>query len=619
MYSLLSDKDIKELNNKKTFITPFVETQVKEENDIKVISYGLSSFGYDIRCGNNFMLFSKKPGEIIDPKNFSKGLIDEYVVMQGEPFILPPHTFVLTYSQETLDMPENVMAICIGKSTYARCFTGDTRVALADGTNPTFIELIERYNSGERLWGYSVDNSLKIVMTELLAPRKVGNEKIIEVVLDNNEVIKCTPDHKFITRDGLEIEAADLQAGDRLFPFYKKTTPKEYDVITQPSTWTVEFAHKLADEWNIRNNVYEFIADQSARHHIDHNKQNNNPTNITRMTPSEHSKYHNKINTTNTEMHSKISLSNKEYWNRKSEDKEWLNEQLLKLKKMNSIWVSGENIESKKRHFDKLKKYWDSEKGLTKREEARQKMRVLIATTDFNQRKVEAVKKLWKDPEYREMMTTNAGLVNLRADITSEELIKALESAGSIRGAARILNCDRSVFRRFSETISYYKDKWDAAKITNEQFYEAMVAHGSIGAAAMALDIGRSTAKRNFKEAIRKYYGSATDNHKVLEVRVVDKTEDVYCLTAPEHENFALSSGVFVNNCGLVTNITPIEPGWRGQITLELSNTTDLPIYVYPNEGIAQLIFLMGNTPEITYKDRNGKYQDQVNITLPRL
>lgn len=120
MYSLLSDKDIKELNNNKTFITPFVETQVKEENDIKVISYGLSSFGYDIRCGNNFMLFSKKPGEIIDPKNFSKGLIDEYVVMQGEPFILPPHTFVLTYSQETLDMPENVMAICIGKSTYAR-------------------------------------------------------------------------------------------------------------------------------------------------------------------------------------------------------------------------------------------------------------------------------------------------------------------------------------------------------------------------------------------------------------------------------------------------------------------------------------------------------------------
>lgn len=120
MSSLLSDANIKEINKTHPFITPFIENQVREENGNKVISYGLSSFGYDIRCGNNFMLFSKKPGEVIDPKNFSKGLIDEYVVMDGDPFILPPHTFALTYSQETLNMPINVMAICIGKSTYAR-------------------------------------------------------------------------------------------------------------------------------------------------------------------------------------------------------------------------------------------------------------------------------------------------------------------------------------------------------------------------------------------------------------------------------------------------------------------------------------------------------------------
>lgn len=120
MSSLLSDANIKEINKTHPFITPFIENQVREENGNKVISYGLSSFGYDIRCGNNFMLFSKKPGEVIDPKNFSKGLIDEYVVMDGDPFILPPHTFALTYSQETLNMPVDVMAICIGKSTYAR-------------------------------------------------------------------------------------------------------------------------------------------------------------------------------------------------------------------------------------------------------------------------------------------------------------------------------------------------------------------------------------------------------------------------------------------------------------------------------------------------------------------
>lgn len=120
MYSLLSDKEILTLNKEYEFISPFSKELIREENNQKIISYGLSSFGYDIRCGNNFMLFTKKPGEVIDPKNFSKGLIDEYVVLDGEPFILPPHTFALTYSQETLDMPDNLLAICIGKSTYAR-------------------------------------------------------------------------------------------------------------------------------------------------------------------------------------------------------------------------------------------------------------------------------------------------------------------------------------------------------------------------------------------------------------------------------------------------------------------------------------------------------------------
>ncbi len=120
MYSLLSDAEINEINKNNNFISPFINSQIKEEDGKKVISYGLSSFGYDIRCSNYFMLFSKKPGEVIDPKNFSENLVDEYVVMSGDPFILPPHTFALTHSQETLTMPSDVLAICLGKSTYAR-------------------------------------------------------------------------------------------------------------------------------------------------------------------------------------------------------------------------------------------------------------------------------------------------------------------------------------------------------------------------------------------------------------------------------------------------------------------------------------------------------------------
>jgi dCTP deaminase len=72
--------------------------------------------------------------------------------------------------------------------------------------------------------------------------------------------------------------------------------------------------------------------------------------------------------------------------------------------------------------------------------------------------------------------------------------------------------------------------------------------------------------------------------------------------------------------CGLVVNVTPLEPEWEGHVTIEISNTTPLPAKIYANEGIAQLIFLQASEIcEVSYKDKAGKYQAQRGITLPRL
>ena len=72
--------------------------------------------------------------------------------------------------------------------------------------------------------------------------------------------------------------------------------------------------------------------------------------------------------------------------------------------------------------------------------------------------------------------------------------------------------------------------------------------------------------------------------------------------------------------CGIIVNVTPLEPGWEGYVTLEFSNTTPLPAKVYANEGAAQFIFLKGNEkPEITYEQRNGKYMKQSGVTLPKV
>ena len=72
--------------------------------------------------------------------------------------------------------------------------------------------------------------------------------------------------------------------------------------------------------------------------------------------------------------------------------------------------------------------------------------------------------------------------------------------------------------------------------------------------------------------------------------------------------------------CGIIVNVTPLEPGWEGYVTLEFSNTTPLPAKIYANEGVAQFVFIKGNeTPEVTYADRNGKYMKQSGVTLPKV
>jgi dCTP deaminase len=101
-------------------ITPFESMQVVKVSDKKVISYGPSSYGYDIRCSNEFKVFRRQGSleEPVDPKNFDPSVCEEHV---GSSCVIPPNSFVLGVSLEKFRIPSNVLTICLGKSTYARC------------------------------------------------------------------------------------------------------------------------------------------------------------------------------------------------------------------------------------------------------------------------------------------------------------------------------------------------------------------------------------------------------------------------------------------------------------------------------------------------------------------
>ena len=99
-------------------IEPFAGTQVREENGKKLVSYGLSSYGYDLRVAEEFKVFTNVYNSIVDPKNFQP---NAFVDIKGEFCVIPPNSFALARSVEYFRIPRNVLTLCIGKSTYARC------------------------------------------------------------------------------------------------------------------------------------------------------------------------------------------------------------------------------------------------------------------------------------------------------------------------------------------------------------------------------------------------------------------------------------------------------------------------------------------------------------------
>jgi len=111
---LKSDKWIREMSQKHSMIEPFCEGLVAKN----VVSYGLSSYGYDIRVSNEFKIFTNINAEVVDPKDFDENNVVDFV---GDVCIVPPNSFALARTVEYFKMPHNVLAICLGKSTYARC------------------------------------------------------------------------------------------------------------------------------------------------------------------------------------------------------------------------------------------------------------------------------------------------------------------------------------------------------------------------------------------------------------------------------------------------------------------------------------------------------------------
>ena len=420
--SIKSDHWIRRMAREHGMIEPFAPEQVRYVDGHKIVSYGTSSYGYDVRCADEFKIFTNINSTIVDPKAFDE---KSFVDQKSDVCVIPPNSFALARTVEYFRIPRSVLTVCLGKSTYARCFRGDTRVALVDGTAPTLEEMARRNESGELFWGYSIGPNGRLIVSLLHAPRFIGRDSLLEIELDDGQLIHATADHQFMRRDGRMAEAHTLRPGDPLMPLYRDVV-WGCECVYQPIDGHMYATHRLADEWRLRHGIHAQATD-AHRYHRDFDRRNKRPENPVRMAADDGSRRHKQA------------------------------------------------------------------------EIARQ--------------------------------------IKLRGEITADR--------------------------------------------------------------ARAAPVYR--------------------NHKVAAIRELPGDHDVYCLTVPEAGNFALGAGVFVHNCGIIVNVTPLEPEWEGHVTLEFSNTTPLPAKIYANEGVAQMLFFESDEVCATsYKDRGGKYQGQKGVTLPK-
>jgi len=507
-------------------IEPFAPEQVRMSDGHKIVSYGTSSYGYDVRCGDDFKIFTNINSTIVDPKSFDE---KSFVDFKGPVCIIPPNSFALASTVEYFKIPRSTLVVCLGK-----CVTGDTR--LVDADTGAYVPITEmRWGKQTLAWDGS---RLRPAKVSAFVPQ--GKREIFELRTRTGLRIRATANHPFrmLTR---WVPLGELRAGDRIavareIPIFGKTPIPDWEasllgqMISGAGDKFVPQSIFTAPEPSVRLFLHALFSGDGSIYHSDGGVF--------------------------LEYHSKSR--------RLIEDVHHL---LLRFGVFSLI---------------------------------REK-------------------------------TTAIGTRACKIQITDkDQILRFAQRIGFSPGSVKQRRLQEEVLaiiaaqpRRKSNFDALPKEAWAVA---------ATAARGG-GLSLSALDIHAqpdrsmpmSAAARVALMTGDPYVTPLVDGPVWDEVEGIEPvgSEEVYDITVPTLHNFVANDFIVHNStyarCGIICNVTPLEPEWEGHVTLEFSNTTPLPAKIYANEGVAQMLFFESDEMcETSYKDRGGKYQGQRGVTLPK-
>ncbi len=432
------------------------------------------------------------------------------------------------------------------------CFSGDTKIALADGRDITFKQIVEEHSQGKEHFCYTILDDGKIGIQKIESPRITKrNAEVVKIMLDTNEEIVCTPDHLFMLREGDYKPVHELGITDSIMPLRRqlsrkgnKITIEGYELVFDPKENRWLFTHVLADEFNLRKGIYTEL-EGSHRHHKDFNKRNNNPTNICRLTKEEHLALHALLaekNLQRPEVQQKLRVLRQT-----PEFKQRIQQKMLAMREELSARAKAqwENEEYKKYMVKKFLEFYRSNEEYRKKtiETLNESQKRFWAVAENRQLQSQRTKEFMKThPEQRKVLSEKAREQWADSNLQIWRRQKTKEQWTPEFRMKRKKAYDKTYFENTMRVLRQIYETRNEVSV--QEFENARKKEKNKNVLSYNTFLTRffENDECRLQEAVANY------NHKIKAITPLKERIDVYDLEVPGTHNFALASGVFVHN-----------------------------------------------------------------------